>query len=254
MSFNRKSLESFFRDNHKVAVACSGGTDSTFLVHTAVKMGADILPIIVRSQFECHGEVDDAVAFCRSEGVEPMVIDVDMLTSEDLLANGPDRCYICKRIIFGAILEAAGSKGYTVVADGTNASDDREDRPGMRALEELGIRSPMRDAGLTKSQIRRMSRSERLSTWNKTSNSCLATRVRTGVTITGDILERVGGSEDALKRMGFSGFRVNTDGVDACVRFPASMRSEAVRREAEIVETLSEWFPTVTIDEVTRDG
>lgn len=176
-----RSLQSFFRNNPHVAIACSGGTDSTFLVHVAASMGADVLPIVVRTQVALESESDEAVEFCRSQGLEPLVIDVDLLSVPGVASNGPDRCYHCKLAMFSAIKEAAASKGYDTVADGTNASDVAADRPGTRALQELGIVSPLRDAGLTKSQIRRLSRSERLTTWNKPSNSCLATRVDTGV-------------------------------------------------------------------------
>ncbi|MDO5862282.1 MAG: TIGR00268 family protein, partial [Thermoplasmata archaeon] len=152
MSLNKRSLESFFRENHRVAIACSGGTDSTFLVHEAAKMHAEVVPIIIRSQLACHGEVESAERFCRSQGLEPVVIDVDAMSIGGLVANGPDRCYMCKRAMFGAIVAKAHELGYDVVADGTNASDPVEERPGMRALAEMGIRSPLREAGLTKSQ------------------------------------------------------------------------------------------------------
>lgn len=254
MSLNRKSLEHFFRENHKVAIACSGGSDSTFLVHAATKIGADVLPIIVRSRFERYDEIDAAIDFCHSEGLEPAVIDVDILSVQGMSDNGPDRCYICKRKMFEEIVGMANKRGYFVVADGTNASDDREDRPGMRALEELGIRSPLREAGLTKSQIRRLSRSERLSTWNKVSNSCLATRIAPGTPMTEDLLITIGKAEQCLEQMGYSGFRVNTDGKDACIRMPQSMQANAKSREEEIVTALSQLFDKISIDEVTRDG
>ncbi|MDO5853234.1 MAG: ATP-dependent sacrificial sulfur transferase LarE [Thermoplasmata archaeon] len=254
MSLSSDSLESFFRSSGRIAIACSGGTDSTFLVHEGAKMGADIVPIIIRSQLACHGEVEGAVEFCRSQGVEPVVVDVDAMSVEGLLANGPDRCYLCKKAMFGAVTAKARELGCDVVADGTNASDPVEDRPGMRALAEMGVRSPLRDAGLTKSQIRRLSRTERLSTWNKLSNSCLATRVATGVRITPEIVERVGNSEDAIGLLGFTGFRVRTDGTDARLELRASEREAAVRRIDEIRKAVSPWFDDISISEVTRDG
>ncbi len=232
----------------------SGGVDSTFLLHTAVEMGADVLPVIVRSAFVFPGETEEAVRFCRSEGVEPVVVDVDVFADDELRGNPADRCYLCKRAVFGAIIAEAGKRGYPVVADGTNASDDPSDRPGTRALDEMGVYSPLRDAGLTKAQIRRLARTGRVCTWNRISNSCRATRVRTGTVITEDLLDRISDAESALGDLGFSGFRVRTDGVDARIQFIASQRSDAVRREEEVARAVAPFFRNVVIDEVTRDG
>lgn len=246
-------LQSFFRDNPKVAIACSGGTDSAFLVHVAAEMGADILPVVVRSHLNPERETEEAVEFVRSQGLEPLVLDVDLLSLPEITSNGTDRCYHCKRAMFSAVRDAAAAHGYDVVADGTNASDMEQDRPGTRALRELGIASPLRDAGLTKSQIRRLSRSERLPTWNKHSNSCLATRVDTGVPITAEVLERVMNGEDAIQSLGYEGFRVRTDGRVARVVMPASMWQNAVAGEDDIRRALSPFFEGSYVSEETRD-
>lgn len=249
-----RSLQSFFRNNPHVAIACSGGTDSTFLVHVGASMGADVLPIVVRTPLTVPTECDEAVEFCRSQGLEPLVIDLDLLSDPGVAANGPDRCYHCKRAMFSAVRSAAEERGYHVVADGTNASDVAEERPGTRALVELGIASPLRDAGLTKSQIRRLSMSDRLGTWNKASNSCLATRVDTGVPLSPEVLDRVWRGESALQAMGYEGFRVRTDGRTARVVMPASMWQSAVSREDEIREALSPIFEDAHVSEEKRDG
>ncbi len=247
MSRNRRSLASFFRENHKVALACSGGVDSTLLLHEAVRFGADILPIIINFSFTQQNEVRDAIDFCHSEGLEPVVVDMDVFEVEGLASNGPDRCYLCKRAMFGKIIEMANRRGYHVIIDGSNASDDPAERPGMRALEELGVFSPLREAGLEKSQVRRLARSARLSTWNKESNSCTATRIHQGTVITRDLLDRVDRSEDVIRRMGYSGFRVRTDGRSAIIELLSNDVARGEAMEDEIRDSLSGWFTDVSI-------
>ncbi len=247
-----KSLSKFFAANNKVALAFSGGADSTFLLHKALSFKADVLPIFVHSAFNTDEELDDALRFCESEGVELVVVEADVLANPDIVANNPDRCYHCKKMVFSAVTEAARERGYEVIIDGTNDSDSPDDRPGMRVLDEMGILSPLRLSGLSKSTIMRISRSDRLPTWNKPSNSCLATRVRFETPITEDILLRVDGAEKALGSMGFTGFRVRNDGVTAKVIFMKSQRDLAVARQDEIVSALSKFFENVVIDEETR--
>ncbi len=241
------SLESFFWDNPRVAIACSGGVDSTYLLHFAVRMGVDVLPIIVDSQFIHRGEIDSAVGFCRSEGLEPHIITMDVLKVDGIGRNPPDRCYHCKRAMFTAIREVAESKGYHTIIDGTNASDDSDERPGMRALKELGIHSPLREAGLEKTRIREMAHEDGVITWNKESNSCLATRLSTGIAYTGEILDRISRGEDAIHDLGLTGFRLRTDGESATLVVPGPQYSFALSKSDAISEAVSEWFPELSI-------
>ena len=138
-------LRNFFRINNKAAVAFSGGVDSSYLLYAALQAGADVRAYYVRSQFQPTFEFEDACKIAESIGAEMRVIELDVLSDEKVRANPSDRCYFCKQHIMGEIIRAAASDGYDLVVDGTNASDDLSDRPGARALKELGVRSPLRE-------------------------------------------------------------------------------------------------------------
>ena len=200
---SKSSLEAFFKDNRRVAIGYSGGVDSSFLVHFAAAERAEALPVFIKTPFIRESEQEDAESFCERRGIKMVVADIDLYSDERVVGNGPDRCYFCKRAMFEKVWEIARENGCDVVADGTNASDPVDDRPGVRALRELGVRSPLRDADLSKSAIRRISRMDRLETWNKQSNSCLATRIDSGVRITPELVAKVADSEDALAALDF---------------------------------------------------
>ena len=134
-------LSDFFAQHPKVALAFSGGADSAFLLYSAAACGADIMPYYVRSQFQPAFERADARRMAAALGVPLRELELDVLCEDTIVANPADRCYFCKRRIFGAICTAAAADGYPVVLDGTNASDDRGDRPGMRALEQAHVLS-----------------------------------------------------------------------------------------------------------------
>src|SRR5699024_2924376 len=148
-------------------------------------------------------------------------LDVDILADETVAANPPDRCYHCKRRIFSAIASAAAADGYTLLLDGTNASDDAGDRPGMRALWELSVRSPLRECGLTKPEIRWLSREAGLFTWDKPAYARLATRVPAGERLTAEKLENTERAEDFLFSLGFTDFRVRLFNGAARLQLPA---------------------------------
>ena len=250
---SKSSLEAFFKDNHRVAIGYSGGVDSSFLVHFAAAERAEALPVFIKTPFIRESEQEEAESFCESRGIKMVVADIDLYSDERVVNNGPDRCYFCKRAMFEKVWEIARENGCDVVADGTNASDPVDDRPGVRALRELGVRSPLRDSDLSKSAIRRISRMDRLETWNKQSNSCLATRIDTGVRITPELIAKVADSEDALAALGFSGNRVRTDGRSARVQFSRSQISDARDRFDDIRNALAPYFDDVSIDDNVRD-
>ena len=241
-------LEEFFEINKKIAVAFSGGVDSTYLIYAAVKAGADVKAYCVRSAFQPGFEFEEAKMLAGQIGCDFCVIDVDVLSDETVTANPKDRCYYCKRHIMGAITAAAGAEGYDIVCDGTNASDDADDRPGFMALEEYGIRSPLRDCGLTKADIRTESEKAGLPTWNKPAYACLATRILTGETITREKLSITEKAEGILYDMGFRDLRVRMRGTDALVQIEESQHAEALARGEEIREALSEMYDEVKID------
>lgn len=242
------TIQDFFRDHPRAALAFSGGVDSAYLLYAGREAGADLRPYYVKSQFQPQFEYEDAMRLCRELGAEPRVLHVDALCSEDVVRNGPDRCYHCKINIMSTILAAAAEDGYPVLLDGTNASDDAGDRPGMRALRELEILSPLRLCGLTKPEIRRLSREAGLFTWNKPAYACLATRVKTGEPITNQRLAAIEESEDYLFSRGYTDFRVRTAGETALLQFPAEQLERARAEEAEIAGRLGAFFESIHID------
>ncbi|MBR5094606.1 MAG: ATP-dependent sacrificial sulfur transferase LarE [Oscillospiraceae bacterium] len=242
------TLQDFFAAHPRAALAYSGGVDSAYVLYAGTKAGADLRPFYVKTQFQPAFEFEDALRLCRELDVEPRILRLDALAKDAVAANGPDRCYHCKTRIMSAIRAAAREEGLSVLLDGTNASDAAEDRPGMRALQELEILSPLRLCGLTKPEIRRLSREAGLFTWSKPAYACLATRIRTGEPITEEKLRAVEESEDFLFSLGFSDFRVRTREGKALLQFPAEQLSEARAREAEIRRRLAPLFSEIRID------
>lgn len=196
-----------------LAVAFSGGVDSTYLLHEAVKAGkGKVTALIMKTPSVPERELDEAVTFCKSRGISFFVLPADPFSAAGFRENGRDRCYICKHFLFSALLEKAKEEGIPFVADGTNADDRKEFRPGLRALKELDIRSPLAEAGLTKKEIRELSEKEGLPTWNKPSFSCLATRFPYGEELTVEKLRRTEAAENLLADLGFTQRRVRVHG------------------------------------------
>ncbi len=242
------TIQDFFRAYPRAALAFSGGVDSAYLLYAGLSCGAEIRPYYVKSQFQPQFEFEDAMRLCRELGAEPRVLRLDALSVPEVRANGPERCYHCKINIMSTIMAAAREDGYPVLLDGTNASDAADDRPGMRALGELGALSPLRLCGLTKPEIRRLSREAGLFTWNKPAYACLATRVKTGESITEEKLRAVEESEAFLFSLGFSDFRVRTREGRALLQFPAEQLPAAYAREEEIRRRLAADFSEIRID------
>lgn len=242
------TINEYFIIHNKVAVAFSGGVDSAYLLYSAAKAGADVRAYYVKSAFQPEFEFKDAVRLAGMTGIELHVIEVDVLSDERVAANPENRCYYCKQNIMGAITDAAKADGYDMICDGTNASDDADDRPGFRALEEFGVRSPLRECGLTKADIRKASKEAGLPTWNKPAYACLATRIRTDELITKEKLEITEEAENILYDMGFRDLRVRMRGGNALVQITESQHAEAIAREEAIRTALSHLYEEVKID------
>lgn len=241
-------LGKFFEEYPRMALAFSGGVDSAYLLHAAVKAGCDVRPYYLHTQFQSAVELADVRRLAADLGVELCVIENDILANEAVRKNPADRCYFCKRALFAEILDAARRDGYALVVDGTNASDDVSDRPGMRALRELKVRSPLREAGLSKPEIRARSREAGLFTWDKPANACLATRIPTGVAIEAQALHKVERAEDALRAMGFSDLRVRVFAGAARLQLPEGQMAAALQRRGEILSALCADFEAVLLD------
>ena len=202
------NLQEFFKENPKVALAFSGGVDSSYLLYAAMKYGADVKAYYVKALFQPQFEMDDAMRLAEQLKAPVRVLRADVLSDPVVVSNPSNRCYYCKKVIFNMIMKAAAEDGYTVLLDGTNASDDAGDRPGMKALQERQVKSPLRECGLVKSEIRRLSKEGGLFTWDKPSYACLATRIPTGCEITAEKLQKTEAAENFLFSLGFSDFRV----------------------------------------------
>lgn len=246
------TLTDFFHENNKVALGFSGGVDSSYLLYAALRCGAQIRPYYIKTAFQPQFEFDDALRLAKQLGAEVTVLELDALSVPAVVANPIDRCYHCKTALFGTLRARAAADGFTVLIDGTNASDDADDRPGMRALQELSVRSPLRECGLTKEAIRQLSKEAGLFTWDKPAYACLATRIPTGDTITAGLLSRVEGAENALFEFGFSDFRVRVFHDAARLQFTPEQMEKAVQKSAAIRERLHPFFKVVLMDMAGR--
>lgn len=241
-------LEEFFQEHRKVALGFSGGVDSAYLLYTAGKYGADVRGYFIKSRFQPEFELADARRLAGDLGVEFTVIDVDVISDVKISENPSERCYYCKKKIFTALLATAKADGYDTVIDGTNASDDASDRPGMRALAEMNVLSPLRLCGLTKTDVRRLSKEAGLFTHDKPAYACLATRIPAGEKITEEKLHKVEQGESILKAMGFSDFRVRYFHGIAKLQFKPEQMEKALRLRGEIRENLAPFFDETVMD------
>lgn len=232
-------LKAFFKENPSVALGFSGGTDSSYLLYAALKYGARVGAYFVKTAFQPQFELEDAKRLAAQLGAELTVIERDILSVPEVRKNPQTRCYYCKHAIFGMIARRAAEDGWPLIIDGTNASDDAADRPGMLALSELCVRSPLRECGITKAQVRALSKEAGLFTWNKPAYACLATRIPAGEEITAEKLSLVEHSEDSLFKMGFSDFRVRLRGASARLELPEGQHPTALKRWDEICAELS---------------
>lgn len=246
------NLSEFFHQNPSGAVAFSGGVDSSYLVWAAAKYGKNWHAYYVHGPFQPAFELRDAYKVIEQCGLPLTVLEADILSSSAVAANPTNRCYYCKQNVFGRIRAAAAADGYSLIIDGTNASDDEEDRPGMQALRELAVRSPLRECGMTKAAIRQASREAGLFTWDKPSYACLATRIPAGTPITVELLQKVEHGENILFDMGFTDFRIRVRGEIGLIQVPQAQFSHAAELHNSIQDQLAHLFPVIALDLNTR--
>lgn len=247
------TLKEFFTQNPSVALAFSGGVDSAYLLYAGIKWAERFRAYYIKGPFQPEFEYEDAKRLAQQLGCEMTVLQLDVLSVPEAAANGPRRCYYCKKAGFSRLTEQAKADGFDLVIDGTNASDDEGDRPGMQAIRELGVRSPLQECGLTKADIRQLSKEAGLFTWDKPSYACLATRVATGETITGETLEKIEMAETDLFGLGFTDFRVRTSGGNAKLQVTARQMQAVMLHREEIVQKLGGLFKEVTLDLKARE-
>lgn len=240
--------EEFFSEHKRVALAFSGGVDSAYLLYAAVKSGCEVRAYYVRTAFQPEFEYEDACRLAKELNADMATISLDILADSEVTANPKERCYYCKKRIFHSILKHAHADGFTVVCDGTNADDDIADRPGWRALQEMTVLSPLRICGLTKDEIRKRSKEAGLFTHDKPAYACLATRIPTGMHITGKLLARTEWAEGILMEMGFSDFRVRTLGDCARIQIKKQQFPLIFKQWEAVQQRLSERYDGVTLD------
>ena len=246
------TLNEFWKENPKAAIAFSGGVDSAYLLYTAVKAGAKVTAYYADSAFQPTFEREDALRLAKDVGAELKILPLSVLEVPKVTENPENRCYYCKRAIFSALIAAAAADGYDLILDGTNASDQVSDRPGMEALRELSVRSPLRECGLTKSEIRELSRQAGLFTWDKPAYACLATRVPAGETITAEKLEKTEKAEDFLRSLGLRDFRVRLLKGCARIQVPEGQLELVLKNRKTILEKLRQWYAGVVLDMEVR--
>ena len=243
-------LKSIIADMKSVLVAYSGGVDSTFLAKVVYEvLGSKSLVVIARSATYPASELEAAKVLADEIGIRYLVIDTDELSSESFLANSKDRCYYCKHELFGKLVEIAKSEDLAYVVDGSNYDDLSDYRPGSTAASELGVRSPLCEANITKSEIRQYSKELGLPTWDKPALACLASRLPHGTRITVDDLERVGKAEDVLRRLGMKQVRVRHHGDVARIEVDPGDMALLTESRMAVVEALKALgYRYVTLD------
>lgn len=215
------SLQRILKDCGSLAVAFSGGTDSSFLLKKAHDvLGDRVLALTVDSVFIPRAEIEEALSFCRGYGIRHKIVYADVLSVPSIRGNPADRCYYCKRALFEQLLTEAGKESIRILAEGSNTDDVGDYRPGLCALSELGIRSPLREAGLGKADIRELSHRDGLDSWDKPSMACLASRIAYGESLSVDKLKSVEKAEALLHSLGICQCRVRVHGPLARIETP----------------------------------
>ena len=242
------NLSDFFKQHQKIALAFSGGVDSAYLLYASLQAGCDVHAYYVKSAFQPQFELEDAKKLAQELGAKMTILELDVLEDSVITSNPANRCYHCKKKIFNSIKEAAKADGYHVLIDGNNASDDADDRPGMKAVQELKVLSPLRECGITKAEVRKLSKEAGLFTWDKPAYACLATRIPTGAQITSEKLAATETSEKVLTDLGFTDFRIRLSGTVAKIQVREEQLEKLLLYRKEILEKLKPYYSAVTVD------
>ena len=248
----KQHLEAFLKGLGSVVVAFSSGVDSTFLLKVAHDvLGEKAIAVTARSCSFPVRELNESKAFCKAEGIEHIIVESEELSIEGFSQNPKNRCYLCKHELFTKIRRIAEERGIPYVAEGSNMDDNGDYRPGLIAVAELEVKSPLREAGLTKAEIRQLSKEMGLPTWDKQSFACLSSRFVYGETITEEKLSMVDRAEQKLLDLGFHQVRVRIHGNIARIEIDRSEFEKIIR--PEIADPLNQYFHELGFLYVTLD-
>jgi pyridinium-3,5-biscarboxylic acid mononucleotide sulfurtransferase len=232
-------LTALLQSMGSVLISFSGGVDSSYLLTVAYRaLGSNAVAATGLSQTYAGEEMDEAKTLASEIGAEHVLVDTAELTDPRYADNTHQRCFFCKSELYSRLLALAKSRGLQVVIDGSNSDDLDDFRPGMRAARDLGVRSPLQEVGLTKSEIRHLSARLGLRTWDKPAVACLSSRFEYGDPITVEKLRQVAAAESAVRKLGFRGFRVRHHPEIARLEVPREQFAFAVERADELVEAL----------------
>ncbi|ACA43282.1 TIGR00268 family protein [Clostridium botulinum] len=252
MNINDKynNLINYLKDLKSVAVAFSGGVDSTLLLKAAKEaLGDNAISITIVSPYIPKWEIREARELVDKIGIKSYFVEVPML--EEIRSNPEDRCYICKKSVFNKIKDLAREKGIKYIVDGTNADDTKDYRPGMRALKELDVKSPLLDNSINKEEIRVLSKELQLDTWDKPAYACLLSRIPYNQKIKEKDLDRIEKAEVYMMKLGFRAVRVRSHGNLARIEVPQKERVKLFNEDIldKISKELKELgFKYVTVD------
>ena len=253
LSIDKKfeNLKRLLSEYGRIAIAFSGGVDSTFLAHVAYEtLGNDnTIALTAVTKLVPESEIDESKTIAVDIGINHHLVKMDLLTSKKINSNPPDRCYVCKKTIFTHLIDEAKKSGFNLLADGSNFDDTGDYRPGMKAIKELGVKSPLIEAGLTKQDIRDLSKELSIKGSDRPASPCLATRIPYNTGITEPLLKKIELAEKFLKSLGYNQVRVRAHGDIARIEVDANLFDKILRERERIISELQNiGFKYISLD------